>query len=177
MAHHSASIRPGRKPLKDWAPAPEEQTKIEAMLAKCRKNAEGNQAAPAPSDAVCPAPVASGSLPNRLDPALGLKQADACESAETESPAPQLVWNRTGTHEMTSGCQTYKVRKQTIEHLMTEKGKTTATHAWRYQCHVRVQWLWYISLGPLQESFAAAQEVCERHHATPAKSTESGLSQ
>jgi hypothetical protein len=159
-AIHEANYRPTRrKPAKDWAPQGEEKARVEAMLAKCKKHTENrNQADAAPSDAGVLAPTPRGSLPNSLG----------------DSPQPQLVWNRTGSHEMTSGCQRYKVTKETIGHLMTEKGKATCTHAWRYQCWVRVEWLWFIHLGPLQLSFDAAQAVCETD---ASKSSLSALSQ
>jgi hypothetical protein len=149
-AIHEASLSPNvRKPKKDWSRTPEEEAAYQRMLAKCQKHAapalNGNQAGAAPSDAGVLAPTPRGSLPNSLG----------------DFPEPQLIWNRTSSHEMTSGCQRYKVTKETIGHLMTEKGKATCTHAWRYQCWVRVEWLWFIHLGPLQLSFDAAQAVCE----------------
>jgi hypothetical protein len=144
-AGHSASLGPSvRKPKKEWAPQGEEKARIEAMLEKCRKHVE-------PKVEVMP-----------VESRETVPDAAGAASAEN-TPVPQLIWHRTSSHEMTSGCQRYKVQKTTIQHLMTEKGKATSTHAWRYQCHVRVEWLWYVHLEALQASFAAAQEVCEAH--------------
>lgn len=135
-----------RAPLKAWTPDADEQARLEAMLAKCKKNS--NQADPAPlSDAGQATPTPRGNLSNSLG-------------------ASSLIWNRTSTHEMTSGCTRYKITKETIEHMLTEKGQLSATHVWRYQPWARVQWLWYTHLGPLVEDFSQAQEVCEAHART-----------
>jgi hypothetical protein len=147
QAHVANSTPEARKPKKDWTPDVNEQARIDAMLAKCKKHSNPNQAEPAPSDAGTVAPTPRGSLPNSLG-------------------ASQLIWNRTSTHEMTSGCTRYKVTKETIEHVLTEQGKLSATHVWRYQPWARVQWLWYTHLGPLVEDFSQAQAVCEAHFRT-----------
>lgn len=139
MADHSASLGPiARKPKKEWAPQGEEKARIEAMLAKCKKHTEPSVAVSVEPER-CP-PVPPG-VPHH---------------------APQLVWNRTSSHEMTSGCQRYKIQKTTIEHLMTEKGKAGCTHAWRYQPWVRIEWLWFIHLGSLRETFEQAKDACEQ---------------
>lgn len=143
---HEASLRPGRKPIKDWVRSAQDEAAFQKMQATCRKHAELKVEV---MEDVGPLQVS-------------VNVAAGAASAEN-TPVPQLVWNRTGTHQMTSGCQSYQVTKQTIEQLMTQKGKATSTHAWRYRCWVRVEWLWYIHHEGLQLTYEAAQEVCEAH--------------
>lgn len=66
-----------------------------------------------------------------------------------------LVWKRTGSHEMSTLCARYKVRKFIPEN--TPYG----AKEWRYQCWVKR--LYYTELGPCLKSFAQAQGVCEKH--------------
>lgn len=148
-AAHAASLNPGRKPIKDWSTrTPEEEARHQRMLEKCRKWSEPqnqNQAVPAPMEAPAAlAPVASGSLPNRL--------AD-----------PQLVWKRTSPHQKTSGCQRYQVTKEVVGHHQREDGFVICQGVTKYQCWRRIQWLWYIRLGPYQPNFDAAKALCEEH--------------
>lgn len=149
-------------------------TRMQEILAK---HANGNQAGTVPSDAGLVAPVASGSLPNTLDPACGMKKADACgdvhEAAETEGPRPQLCWNRVSPTCMQSGCQRFQIHKEVFGND-SHGGLNLSNGKWTYQCWHRVEWLWFIKFSPPQESFEAAKVLCEafaRAHPIGAKAS------
>jgi hypothetical protein len=127
-ATHAANSTPkGRKPIKDWAPEAEEKARIEAMLAKCRKHTESKIEAS--------------------------PEAPPPQTIE----APQLCWTRTASHEMTSTCEGYQIRKR-----MSEEARGITPH-WLYECWFKVPGYWYYRIGPAFRSFDEAKGHCEQH--------------
>jgi hypothetical protein len=125
---HQASLRPGRKPIKKWASDPDEQARIEAMLAKCKRRAEPKAEPPPPEPPTSPSTV-----------------------------EPQICWTRTGTHEMTSVCESYQILRRASEEARGIPPRRL------YECWFRVPGYWYYRIGPSFPSYEAAQDHCEKH--------------
>lgn len=134
VVHEANSTPAGRKPLKDWTRTPEQEAAHQRMLAKCQARAQPVETA---EDRPAPLPV-------------------------VPTHPPQLVWNRKSKYAMQSGCTTYEIHKKTVGNFM-RNGMNISDGRTVYRCWRKVQQLWYIEFDVYRDSYAEAQEVCEKH--------------
>jgi len=144
---HSASLRPGHKPIKDWTRNAEEEAAYQRMLAKCAKWSEP------PKEVMTDAQSSATTV-----------DAGAA-SAENTLPilGPQLKWRKISEALIRSTCGRFEITEEITGYYQRACGYVVNSGTLKYQPWTLVPQLWYIRLGPLVADGKAAREVCEAH--------------